>query len=366
MNNLVFRFFKNYDWYIAGATILLVAIGLATLFSATTEYTIHSVAIKQSINAAIGIVGLLVLSHIDYRIYRSYTGVLYIGIILMLIAVKVFGFTVNAAQSWIDLGFFQLQPSTLAQLLLIIILGKYFSENYEEMHHLKAIIRSAIYMAIPVALIAWQPDFGSALVVIFIWAAMLLASNANRTYIWALSALGLVSLPVIWFFLAQYQKDRVLTFLNPTADPMGAGWNVSQSMIAVGSGQLWGRGLGHGTQSQLNFIPEKHTDFIFAMIAEEMGFLGVAVLLALYLLLFYRGFKVAIQARDFFGTYIAVGVLAMYFVHILINVGMNVGLMPVTGIPLPFISYGGTAIIVNLAGVGLLLSVHRRYKKIDF
>lgn len=343
-----------------------MAMGLATLYSATTEYTLGSFAIKQSINAAIGLVGLLVISKMDYRVLKSYTGILYIAIIVMLTAVRIFGFTVNAAQSWIDLGFFQLQPATLSQLLMVIILAKYFSENYEEMHHPRAIIKSAVYTAIPTALIALQPDFGSALVVMFIWGAMLLASNANRIYIWVLSTLGVLSLPVLWYFLVDYQKDRVFTFLNPAADPMGAGWNVSQSMIAVGSGQFWGRGLGHGTQSQLNFIPEKETDFIFAMIAEEMGFFGVMVLLSLFLLLFYRGFKIAVLARDFFGTYLAIGVLSMYFIHILINVGMNIGIMPVTGIPLPFISYGGTAIIVNLAGVGLLLSIYRKYKKIDF
>jgi rod shape determining protein RodA len=366
MKNIFYQFFKNYDWFIFGATLFLVVIGLATLYSATTEYTLSSIAVKQSINAGIGIIGLLVVSRLDYRIYKSYSGILYIAIIIMLVAVKVFGFTVNAAQSWIDLGFFQLQPSTLAQLLMIVILAKYFSENYEEMHHFKAILKSGVYTAIPVALIAWQPDFGSALVVIFIWGAMLLASNASRIYLWFLSALGVMSLPIIWSLLADYQKDRVYTFINPTADPMGAGWNVSQSMIAVGSGQFWGRGLGHGTQSQLNFIPEKHTDFIFAMIAEEMGFFGVTVLLLLFLTLFYRGFKVSVLARDFFGTYLAVGVLSMFFIHVLINIGMNIGLMPVTGIPLPFISYGGTAIVVNLAAVGLLLSIYKKYKKIDF
>jgi len=366
MKNLFYQFFKNYDWYLFGATLFLVAIGLATLYSATTEYTFSSIAVKQSINAGIGLIGLFLISNIDYRVFKSYSGVLYIAIIVMLIAVKVFGFTVNAAQSWIDLGFFQLQPSTLAQLLMIIILAKYFSENYEELHHPKAIFKSGVYTAIPVALIAWQPDFGSAIVVMFIWAAMLLASNAKRIYIWVISALGLISLPVIWTFLADYQKDRVYTFINPTADPMGAGWNVSQSMIAVGSGQFWGRGLGHGTQSQLNFIPEKHTDFIFAMIAEEMGFFGVFLLLSLFLVLFFRGFKISVLARDFFGTYLAVGVMAMFFIHIVINVGMNVGLMPVTGIPLPLISYGGTAIVVNLAAVGFLLNIFKKYKKIDF
>lgn len=366
MSNLVFRFFKNYDYLLLGATIFLLALGLSILYSADTEYSLSSIAVKQSINAGIGFIGLLILSKIDYRLFKSYSGVLYLGVIFMLVMVKIIGFSVNEAQSWIDLGFFQLQPATLAQLLMVLILAKYFSERYEEMHTFGAIIKSGVYAGIPAALIAWQPDFGSALVVVFIWVIMLLASNAKRIYITLFGVLGLASLPVIWNFLRDYQKDRVFTFLNPLADPMGAGWNVNQAMIAIGSGQIWGRGLGHGTQSQLNYIPEKHTDFIFAMLAEEMGFVGVSLLLILLFIVMYRGLKITILARDFFGTYMAIGILAMFFVHILINIGMNLGIMPVTGIPLPFISYGGTAIVVNLAAVGILLSIFRRYKKIDF
>lgn len=366
MNKLFFRFFKNFDFVLLGSTLFLVALGLALLYSADTEYTINSIAVKQSINAGIGILVLLFLARLDYRMFKSYSGIMYIGVVVMLIAVKLIGFAAGGAQSWIDFGFFQLQPSTLAQLLMVIILAKYFSENYEDMHSLKAILRSAVYVAIPTLLIAWQPDFGSALAVVFIWGVMLLASNAKRVYIIVFGGIGFLSLPVIWVLLRDYQKERVFTFLNPTVDPIGAGWNVNQAMIAIGSGQLWGRGLGHGTQSQLNYIPEKHTDFIFAMLAEELGFVGVTLLLTLLFTVIYRGTRIAVLARDFFGTYIAIGILAMFFVHIFVNIGMNMGIMPVTGIPLPFISYGGTAIIVNLAAIGILQSVYRRCKKIDF
>ncbi|MDD3480610.1 MAG: rod shape-determining protein RodA [Patescibacteria group bacterium] len=366
MKNLIFRFFKNFDWLLFASTILLCALGLAVLYSATTEYTLGSIAVKQTINMGIGIIALLLFSRLDYRLFKSYSGIMYLATILMLLAVPVFGFEVNEAQSWIDLGFFQFQPSVLALLFMIIILAKYFAEHYEDMGKIREIIKSGIYMAIPTALVALQPDFGTAFTFVFVWGVMILASNAKRIYLLVLGILGLASIPALWIFLADYQKDRLTTFLNPTADPMGAGWNVNQAMIAIGSGQMWGRGLGHGTQSQLNFIPEKETDFVFASLAEEMGFIGVTVLLTLFLVLFYRGIKIAVLARDFFGTYLAIGLLAMLFVHVIVNVGMNMGLMPVTGIPLPFISAGGTAIIVNLVAIGILESIYRRYKKIDF
>ncbi len=366
MKNLLFRFFKNFDWFLLVVTLLLCAIGLAVLFSATTEYTWDSIAISQVINMIIGLIGLLILAKIDYRLFKSYSGILYILVILMLIAVRIFGFSALGAQRWIDLGFTQFQPSSLSQILMVIILAKYFSENYEDMRSFKTIMKSAVYVGIPTVLVALQPDLGTAFTFLFIWGMMLLASNAKRLHIGLMAGMGVAGLPLVWLLLADYQKARVFTFLNPTADPQGAGWNVNQAMIAIGSGQLWGRGLGHGSQSQLNFIPEKHTDFVFASLAEEMGFVGVSLLLGLFLILVYRGTRIAVLARDFFGTYLAVGLLAMLFIHIFVNIGMNMGIMPVTGIPLPFVSYGGTAIIVDLAAIGLLESIYRRYKKIDF
>jgi rod shape determining protein RodA len=249
---------------------------------------------------------------------------------------------------------------------MAIILAKYFSDNYEDLQHFKAVLRSGVYVAIPVILVALQPDLGTAFVFVFMWGVMLLVSNAKRIYLAIMAGAGIASLPLIWTLLHDYQKHRVLTFINPTADPMGTGWNVNQAMIAIGSGQLMGRGLGHGSQSQLNFIPIKSTDFVFASLAEEMGFLGVSVLLGLFGILFYRGVRIAVLARDFFGTYLAVGIISMLFVHVFINIGMNMGIMPVTGIPLPLISYGGTPVLVDLMAIGVLESIYSRYKKIDF
>lgn len=366
MKNVILRFFKNYDWFLLASTLFLLALGLAVLFSTTYDFNIESEAIRQSIFVGIGLVGMFAISSIDYRILRSYSGLLYILVIVLLVSVQLFGFTANNAQRWIDLGFFQLQPSLLSQLLMAIILAKYFSERYEDMHRIKPILLSALYVAIPTLLVLAEPNLGTAFVFVFMWAVLLLVSNARKLYVAIMAGAGLASLPLLWSFMKDYQRQRILTFMNPGADPQGAGWNVNQAMVAIGSGQFWGQGLGKGSQSQLNFIPEKHTDFIFASLAEEMGFLGVLVLIGLFGLLFFRGIRIAILARDFFGTYLTIGILSMLFVHVFINIGMNMGIMPVTGIPLPFISAGGTPILVDLAAIGILLSIHSRYKKIDF
>lgn len=366
MKNFFTRFFKGYDWFLLASVVFLCAIGLAVLYSTTYDLNVKSEATRQVFNMLIGFAGLFVLSKVDYRIFKSYTGVLYIILIGMLIAVQFFGKTANEAQRWIDFGFFQFQPSLLAQFLMAIILAKYFSENYEELQKFWPVVKSAIYVGIPTVLVYFEPNLGTAFVFVFMWGVMLLVSNAKRIYLAVAGFLGMLSLPVIWTVMHDYQRQRVMTFLNPAADPQGAGWNVNQAMIAIGSGQLWGRGLGHGTQSQLNFIPEKHTDFIFAAMAEEMGFIGVSLVISLFVLLFYRGVRIAVLARDFFGTYLSIGILAMLFVHVIVNIGMNLGLLPVTGIPLPFLSYGGTPILVDLFAVGILLNIHSRYKKIDF
>lgn len=366
MKNFFISYFKGYDWFLLSAAVFLCAIGLTILFSTTYDLNISSEATRQVFNVGIGFAALFALSKIDYRMYKSYTGLFYILLILLLLSVRFFGKTALGATRWIDFGFFQFQPSLVAQLLMAVILSKFFADNYEEMRRFKMIFRSAVYVAIPTFLVAIQPDLGTALVFVFMWVTMIVASNAKKIYLAFFAAAGLGSLPIAWNFLKEYQKNRILTFMNPSVDPQGAGWNVNQAMIAIGSGQFWGRGLGHGTQSQLNFIPEKHTDFVFASLAEEMGFLGVFLLLSLYFLLFFRGIRIAILARDFFGTYLAIGILAMLFVHVFVNVGMNMGVMPVTGIPLPLISYGGTPILVDLAAIGILENIYARYKKIDF
>lgn len=364
---LKFRFLKNFDWILFAAIFLLLAIGVSVLFSTTLNMVGGSgEALKQLIYAGIGLILLFLFSTFDYRLLKGYTAFMYIFVLGMLGFLFIYGKTVMGATRWIDFGFFQLQPSEIAKLMMIIIMAKYFSSNHEYMNKFKHIVRSFIFMFIPLILVAMQPDLGTAVVFIVTWLSMVFISNIKKIHTAFIGILGISFLPVIWTFLADYQKQRVLTFMNPTADPKGAGWNISQALIAIGSGRFFGRGLGHGPQSQLNFIPEKHTDFIFAAMAEELGFLGVAVFLGLFLLIILRGIRTAVNSKDLFGMYLATGITAMILFHVFINVGMNIGIMPVTGIPLPLTSYGGTSIIVTLVSVGILESIIMRYKKIDF
>jgi rod shape determining protein RodA len=303
----------------------------------------------------------------DYRLLTKFSGILYLLTIIMLVATKFLGSTKLGATRWIDFGFFQFQPSELAKVFMVIVLAKFFAENVEQMHRPRVFLKSVVYIGIPTALVALQPDLGTALTFIIIWGAMLLVSNIKKRYVLAVAASAVLLMPVVYrFFLKDYQKHRILTFLNPAADPTGTGWNVAQAKIAIGSGQLWGRGLGHGPQSQLNFVPFKHTDFIFAALAEEMGFIGAFAIIILFGIVLYRVLRIAMLSRDYFGMFIATGIFAVLFFHVFINIGMNLGIMPVTGIPLPLVSSGGTSVVITLLCIGILESIFIRYKKIDF
>lgn len=361
------KFLKNFDWILFVATVLLLAMGVSVLYSTTLNMVGGSgEAIKQLIYASIGLVAFFVASTFDYRLLKAYTSFLYLIILGALIILFFVGKTAMGATRWIDLGFFQLQPSEIAKIFMIIIMAKYFAVHHESMNKFKHILRSFIFILIPILLVAAQPDLGTSIVFIVIWLSMVLVSNIKKIYVFSMGIGGLMIMPIAWQFLADYQKQRVLTFMDPSNDPKGAGWNVTQAMIAIGSGRFFGRGLGHGPQSQLNFIPEKHTDFIFAAMAEELGFLGVIVFMGLFLVIILRGIRAAVNSKDLFGMYLATGITAMIFFHVFVNIGMNIGIMPVTGIPLPLTSYGGTSVIVTLVSLGILESIIRRYKKIDF
>jgi len=361
------RFAKNFDWIILLATILLIGFSIAIIYSTTFSMSGGGKeALQQGLNAMIGLIALFVIARMDYRSFRNYSGILYILTIVMLLSVEFLGKTSLGATRWINLGFFQFQPSELAKIFMIIVLAKFFAERSGEMHKLKTLLQSLLYMAIPTILVLMQPDLGTAMTFIVIWLAMVFVSNARKLYLLLIGLVGIASTPIIYQFLHSYQQKRILTFFNPTADPMGAGWNVNQALIAIGSGRWLGRGLGHGPQSQLNFLPFKHTDFVFAALAEEMGFVGALAVLGLFAVILYRAVRTAMLARDYFGTYLATGIFAMLFFHVFINIGMNVGIMPVTGIPLPLVSSGGTSIVITLVAIGILESIIIRYKKIDF
>lgn len=362
------RFIKNFDWIIFTAAILLLGFSVAIIFSTTFSMTGNAnEALQQLGYAVIGIIALFALARIDYRSYKSYSAVLYIITLLLLISVHFVGTTTLGATRWIKIGFFQFQPSELAKIFMIIILAKFFAEHTDDIYKLKTVLKSIVFVGIPTILVMLQPDLGTALTFIVIWASMIFVSNAKKIYLGAIALIGVILAPIVYqFFLHDYQKQRIVTFLNPSADPMGSGWNVNQAMIAIGSGQWFGRGLGHGPQSQLNFVPFKHTDFVFAALAEEMGFVGALSVLVLFGVILYRSVRVAMFSRDHFGMYLATGIFSLMFFHVVINIGMNLGIMPVTGIPLPLVSSGGTSIVITLAFIGILESIIIRYKKIDF
>lgn len=363
------RVWRNFDWWLFGLAMLLVTLGLIVLYSLgfREEGVASPVDVRnQVVFTVLGLVAVFFFAFADYRLWSKYSKWLY-GIMLALLGwVAVAGQSALGATRWINLGFFQFQPSELSKLILIIVLAKFLSRNYEEMGKVKNVLISLGYAAVPAVMVLIQPDLGTALVFGVIWTAMVLASKVKWMHFAALAGLGALIVPVAINFLKPYQKARLATFLDPTADPLRGGYNVLQATIAVGSGRLKGRGLGGGTQSQLNFLPSQHTDFIFAVLGEKLGFIGGALLLVLFALLLLRAMQIAAKAQDRFGMLIAVGIAAMMLFHVFVNVGMNLGIMPVTGIPLPFVSYGGTSLLISLISVGLLESIAIRHKKIQF
>lgn len=363
------RAFKNMDKPLLVATLLLTIAGVMVLYATTVKAAGVGTDVdaqNQLIFAIAGFSALMAVTVIDYRLWMRLAGIAYLGSVALLVLVDVAGQTALGAQRWIDIGFFRFQPSEVVKVVLILVLAKLLSQNYDRLEQPKYLLQSILLTGVPVALVLVQPDLGTALVLMVIWFMMILVSPIPKGYILALAVAGLLLVPIGLQFLQPYQQDRLTTFINPASDPLGRGFNVVQASIAVGSGQMYGRGLASGSQSQLNFLPSQHTDFIFAVLAEKLGFVGAFLILALFTLLVARMIIVAYRSRDRFGMFVAVGIAAMFLFHILVNVGMNMGIMPVTGIPLPFISYGGTSLIVALAAIGLVQSVAVRHKKISF
>lgn len=351
------------DWLIVVPTLLIVVLGLLVLYSSgikAGEVTSQIDSTRQVIYAAIGVVVMVVIGRLDYRSWKSYTPALYIIMIVLLLAVDVVGMTALGAQRWINIGFFQFQPSEFSKLMMILIMGRYYARVYESSHRFRYLLGSLAILIPPMALVIAQPDLGTGLVFLAIWLAMTLAARVKRRYLVGASLAAAVSLPLIYQLLAPYQKSRLQVLLDPQGDKLGVGYNVAQSIIAVGSGSWFGRGLSAGSQSQLNFLPSQHNDFIFAVLAEKLGFVGGCLLIILFAVLIGRIYVIGTQSVDRFGTFICIGVASMFLFHVVINIGMNMGIMPVTGIPLPFVSAGGTSMIVSMASVGLVLSVARQ------
>lgn len=365
------RFWKNFDWLLLAIALVLVFMGLLVIYATSVKTVGISTPTDvwhQAVFAGIGIVAMYILARTDYRLWRSVWFWLYGTIILLLLVVMLVSKPILGATRWIDFGFFQFQPSEAAKLVLIVVLARFFADNYDKLDQPKYLIQSLAFLIIPVALVLKQPDLGTALVLMAIWMSMALVSSMRKLHLGILAGIFLAFTPLFYAHLKTYQRERLTVFLNPYSDPLGAGHNVIQSTITVGSGQLFGRGLGAGTQTQLGFLPSlaQHTDFIFAALSEKMGFIGAILLIILFFLLVVRALRIAYQAQDRFGFFVATGIAGMIVFHVLINIGMNMGVAPVTGIPLPFVSYGGTSLLVALGAIGLLESIATRRKKLEF
>ncbi len=357
------RLLTHFDWVLLAMVCMLTGIGILNLYSATSTWSevATPVYLKQFYWLGIGLIIALSLSLFDYRKLEYFATPLYVLNVLLLIAVLVVGKTSMGATRWLNLGFFNLQPSEIMKIMIIVVMARYFSIKDQILgYNLKELCVPFALIGVPVLLIMKQPDLGTAMLVIFIAGTMALFAGIQRRTLIALGAMSMAAAAGGWFLLHAYQKRRIMTFIDPERDPLGAGYHIIQSKIAVGSGGLFGKGFMEGSQSQLSFLPERHTDFAFSVFAEEWGFTGSLVLLLLYLLLVTWGIYVARRASDHFGMYLALGVSAMLFWHIVVNLGMVIGLMPVVGVPLPLFSYGGTSMVTTMIGVGILLNVSMR------
>lgn len=351
---------KFYDWILMGAVLILIAIGIITLFS-LAEVSPTPFFKKQLLWSGIGLLFLILVSLVDFRMFRTQSAavfLLYVFSVTLLVAVILSGFTVRGVEAWLRAGKVFFQPVELAKLVIVIVLAKFFSKRHIEIFRVQHLLVSAFYVAIPAVLVLLQPDLGSTIVLGAIWVAIVVFSGIKIRHFFMLIFLVVVMAFAGWsFLLAPYQKERVTAFLNPYADPQGAGYQMIQSLIAVGSGQLWGKGLGYGSQSHLHFLPEAETDFIFAAFAEEWGFVGIIVLLSLLLIILWRVIWIGIRSDDNFSRLYALGFAALIFTQSFIHIGMNMGVMPITGLTLPFVSYGGSSLVSLLIGIGILQNI---------
>jgi rod shape determining protein RodA len=358
------RFVQYFDWGLHGLAVVLGSFGLITLYSVVNAGALAPQKIlylKQMIWFGAGLVLMVISFLFNYKLLDRYAYAVYIFCVLLLIAVLFFGKYVGGSKRWLVLGPISIQPSEIVKVAVIITLASYYSKNaYTRGFTLRRLFTPVILVLIPFVLIVRQPDLGTALLVVLIAGSMTVFVKIERRSFLYLVATGTVTIPLVWFFLKDYQKQRILTFLNPDRDPLGAGYHIIQSKISIGSGMLAGKGYLKGTQNALSFLPEQHTDFIFSVLAEEWGFVGSAILILLFLLLIIWGLNIAHSCRDPFGTIIAVGISAMIFWQVFVNIGMVMGLMPVVGVPLPFISYGGSSIATMMIAVGLLINVSMR------
>ncbi|MFA6410497.1 MAG: rod shape-determining protein RodA [Candidatus Buchananbacteria bacterium] len=354
---------KNFDWILFGSVLLLLCFGLSAIYSiAISSDQPDFINFKKQVTfGVIGLVFLFFLSLLNYRLWQDFSYIFYIGSAGLLVAVLFLGRTIKGTTGWFSFLGINFQPVELAKVALIIFLAWFLSKKGQTIVEFKNFILAGMIAGFYFLLVLLQPDFGSAVILFLIWLLMMIFAGANKKHLLLLFVGILVAGAIGWLFLLQdYQKGRILTFLNPQSDPYGRGYHVRQAVTAVGAGGMLGRGLGFGSQSQLKFLPASQTDFIFAVIAEELGFLGVSLVLFFWFLILYRLVRAAKTVKDSFALYFILGVSAMFFCHIIINIGMNIGIVPVTGISLPFLSYGGSFLVTCLILIGIVENMVNR------
>lgn len=364
------RYIRNLDWILILTVFFLTGVGLVLIASAT-----HTEALRTGVNyfvqrqglfLAVDVLLVILLLRLDYHALKQVALPLYVITLILLLGVMFFGHSTMGAQRWIRLGPVIFQPSEISKVFIIVCLAAFLDKQAGSLEHWKEYLPAGLFLLAPFVLVLRQPDLGTALVFGAIGFSMFWVCGFKTRWIAWMTGVLICLSPLIWHFLHEYQRNRIRVFLNPELDPFGAGYHVIQSKIAIGSGLLLGKGWMQGTQSQLNFLPENHTDFIFAVAGEEFGFIGVVVILLLYLILIWRGLTIALNAEDRFGMLLATGITGMYLFHVLVNIGMTAGIMPVTGVPLPFLSYGVSSLTTNMLLAGLLLNINLRKTRLQF
>ena len=358
------RLINNFDWILLAILVFIGAVSVINLYSATHPIGGTgggNIYVKQMCWYAIGFLILLLMTTFDYHVLDGLAYPLFFISLIFLVAVLKAGRVSHGSQRWLSLGYFSFQPSEMVKISIIIVLAKYFSAlERAEKYRARDLLRPLLLIAIPFLMIVYQPDLGTAMMLLIVSFSIIIFVTVNWKSIMIVLSIAFFSAPLFWITLQEYQKKRIITFLRPDLDPLGAAYHVTQSKIAIGSGLFWGKGFLKGTQTRLHFLPQQHTDFPFSVLAEEWGFVGSAVLLLAYLFLILWCLNIAKNSKDKFGTLIVVGIAASVFWHIIINVSMAIGLLPVVGIPLVLFSYGGSSIISTMAAMGLVMNISMR------
>lgn len=359
---MMIKFFNNIDWILFFSTIFLASLGILMIYSTSIEAEgiDYSFVIRQTFYLLLGVVVFFIISRIDYKLLAHFSSIFYVFVIALLLLTFIIGETTRGSVRWIDFSFITVQASEIAKPVVILALATFFSKYSPR--KLTNVAFSFVIVAVPSFLVFLQPDLGNTLILLSLWVVLVFAAGIRFIHAALIAIVSSLTIPVAWTFLKDYQKGRVTSFFNPQEDPLGSGYNLVQAIIAVGSGGLTGRGFGRGTQSHLNFLPEQKTDFIFATTAEELGFLGVSLVLGALGVITYRICVIFSRCRDSLGSLIVLGVGSVIVIHAFINIGMNIGLFPVTGITLPLLSFGGSSLLSTMIGLGMVssISIHSR------